>query len=129
MVRDRVGDWRLAWRFALAGVIAGILVIALTETGVTGATFDAGQDQLFPGPTPDSRITLVEVDSRTQRGLGYPFNNGVHAQVINYLSSLRPKVILFDIVLRLTGNNTEPPWVPMPTEVAKTAYTTQSVFA
>jgi len=29
MVRERVGDWRLAWRFALAGFIAGILVIAL----------------------------------------------------------------------------------------------------
>ena len=110
MVRERVGDWKLAWRFALAGVIAGILVIALTQTGFTSATFDAGQDQLFPGPSPDPRITFVEIDSRTQQDLGYPFNNGVHAQVIDYLATLRPKVILFDIVLHLTGKNTEPPF-------------------
>ena len=44
MVRERVGGWGLAWRFALAGLIAGILVIALTQTGLTGATFDAAQD-------------------------------------------------------------------------------------
>ena len=87
MVRDRVGDWRLAWRFALAGVIAGLLVISLAQTGVTNGTFDRGQDQLFPAAAPDPRITYVEVDSRTQRDLGaYPFNNGYHAQVINYLA-------------------------------------------
>src|SRR5438874_7989752 len=39
MVPERHGDWRLAWRFALAGVTAGILVIALAQTGVTRGTF------------------------------------------------------------------------------------------
>src|SRR5256886_5089385 len=109
MVRDRVGDWRIAWRFALAGVIAGILVISLAQTGVTNGTFDRGQDQLFPAAAPDPRITYVEVDSRTQRDLGaYPFNNGYDAQVINYLASLRPRVILFDIVLdHITGKDIE----------------------
>src|SRR6202165_1646721 len=100
MVRDRVGDWRLAWRFALAGLVAGLLVIALASTGVTAATFDGGQDQLFPAPSPDPRISFVEIDSRSQLDLGaYPFNNGYHARVINYLASLHPKVILFDLVL------------------------------
>src|SRR5712692_1344043 len=100
MVRDRVGDWRLAWRFALAGLVAGLLVIALASTGVPAAAFDGGQDQLFPGPAPDPRISFVEIDSRSQLDLGaYPFNNGYHARVINYLASLHPKVILFDIVL------------------------------
>ncbi len=100
MVRDRVGDWRLAWRFALAGLVAGLLVIALASTGVTASTFDGGQDQLFPGPAPDPRISFVEIDSRSQLDLGaYPFNNAYHARVINYLASLHPKVILFDIVL------------------------------
>ena len=112
MVRDRVGGWRLAWRFALAGVIAGILVIALTQTGVTGATFDAGQDQLFPAPTPDSRITLVALDQLSADRLGgYPLiNNDYHAIVINYLMSLNPKVILFDIPLNVeTGPDPELP--------------------
>jgi adenylate cyclase len=79
---------------------------------LTSATFDAGQDQLFPAPAPDPRITYVEIDSRTQRDLGaYPFNNALHAKVINYLASLRPKVILFDIVLdHLTGKDVEPPF-------------------
>ena len=109
MVRERVGDWRLAWRFALAGVIAGLLVIFLTQTGLTSAAFDAGQDQLFPAPPPDPRITFVEVDSRTQKDLGaYPFNNGYHAKVIDYLAGLRPKVILFDLPLdHITGPDIE----------------------
>ena len=25
MVRERVGDWRLAWRFALSGLVAAVL--------------------------------------------------------------------------------------------------------
>jgi adenylate cyclase len=100
MVRDRVGDWRLAWRFALAGLVAGFLVIALASTGVTAATFDGAQDQLFGAPSPDPRISFVEIDSRSQQDLGaYPFNNAYHARVINYLASLQPKVILFDLVL------------------------------
>jgi len=112
MVRERVGDWRLAWRFALAGLVAGLLVITLAQTGVTAGTFDAGQDTLFPAPSPDPQITFVALDSRSQRTLGaFPWNNSYHAQVINYLAGLHPKVILFDIVLdHLTGNSVEPPF-------------------
>src|SRR5690348_13975274 len=109
MVRERVGDWRLAWRFALAGLVAGLLVIALIQTGITAGAFDAGQDQLFPGPAPDPQITFVEIDSRSQTDLGaYPFNNAYHAKVINYLASLHPRVILYDIVLdHVTGQDVE----------------------
>src|SRR5260370_12205592 len=109
MVRDRVGDWRLAWRFALAGLVAGLLVMTLLQTGVTNATFDAGQYQIFPAAAPDPQITLVEIDSRSQKDIGaYPFNNAYHARVLNYLASLRPKVILFDIVLdHITGPDIE----------------------
>jgi len=114
MVRERVGDWKLAWRFALAGMMAGLLVIALAQTGVTAGTFDAGQDRLFPAPAPDPGITLVAIDSRTQRALGaYPWSNAYHAKVINYLASLHPRAILLDIVLdHLTGNDVEPPFEP-----------------
>jgi adenylate cyclase len=67
---------------------------------VTAATFDGAQDQLFAAPAPDPRISFVEIDSRSQQDLGaYPFNNAYHARVINYLASLHPKVILFDLVL------------------------------
>src|SRR5258708_9144450 len=109
MVRERVGDWRLAWRFALAGLVAGLLVIALVQTGITAGTFDAGQDQLFPAPAPDPQITFVEIDSRTQQAIGaYPFTNDYHAKVINYLASLHPKVIFYDVVLdHITGRNVE----------------------
>ena len=112
MVRERVGDWRLSWRFALAGLIAGLLVIALAQTPATGGTFDAAQDRLFPAPGPDPEITLVAIDTATQNNLGiYPFSNANHAQVINYLASLHPKVILFDIVLdHLSGKDLEPPF-------------------
>src|SRR6266851_1959358 len=109
MVRERVGDWRLAWRFALAGLVAGLLVVALVQTRITAGTFDAGQDQLFPAPAPDPQITFVEIDSRTQQAIGaYPFTNDYHAKVINYLASLHPKVIFYDVVLdHITGPNVE----------------------
>jgi len=100
MVRERVGDWRLAWRFALAGLIAGMLVTAFGYFGLINRSFDAAQDQLFPAPSPDPRITLVAIDQKSNDRLGnYPWLNSYHAKVINYLASLHPTVILFDIVL------------------------------
>src|SRR5258706_7116 len=111
MVRERVGDWRLAWRFALAGLIAGMLVTAFGYVGVINRSFDAAQDQLFPAPSPDPRITLVAIDQKSNDRLGtYPWLNSYHAKVINYLASLHPKVILFDIVLdHDTGFDPETP--------------------
>jgi adenylate cyclase len=111
MVRERVGDWRLAWRFALAGLIAGMLVTTFGYIGVINRSFDAAQDQLFPAPSPDPRITLVAIDQRSNDQLGnYPWLNSYHAKVINYLASLHPKVILFDIVLdHVTGFDPETP--------------------
>src|SRR6266446_3577444 len=101
MVRERVGDWKLAWRFALAGLVAGTLVVILASTGVTAGTFDAAQDRLFPAPAPDSRITLVAIYQTSANNLGsYPLvSNSYHATVIKYLMSLHPKVVLFDIPL------------------------------
>jgi adenylate cyclase len=107
MVRERVGDWRSVWRFALAGLIAGLLVAATSQTTVAGPLFFALQDQLFPVPAPSSQVTLVALDSvaaGAQTAAGQPFGpfpwkNAIHAQVINYLASLHPKVILFDVML------------------------------
>ena len=110
MVRQRVGDWKLSWRFALAGLLASVLVIALASTGITAAPFAGGQDQLFPAPAPDSRITLVALDQTSANNLGgYPLiSNAYHAQVINYLMGLNPSVILFDIPLgTFTPNDPE----------------------
>src|SRR6266446_5971541 len=110
MVRERVGDWRLAWRFALAGLIAGMLVTAFGYVGVIGRSFDAAQDQLFPGPPADPRITLVAIDQRSKDDLGaYPWLNSYHAKVINYLAGLHPKVILFDVVLVCTADDAPRP--------------------
>src|SRR5260370_35158415 len=100
MVRERVGDWRSAWRFALAGLIAGMLVTAFGYLGVISRSFDAAQDQLFPGPPADPRITLVAIDQRSKDDLGaYPWLNSYHAKAINYLAGLHPNVILFAVVL------------------------------
>ena len=100
MVRERVGDWRSAWRSALAGLFAGLLVIAVVQTGLLDGPFFAAQDKLFPAPPPDSRITLVAIDKQSKKQLGaYPWSNGYHAQVINYLASLHPSVIVFDALL------------------------------
>src|SRR4051794_29634833 len=110
MVRQRVGDWKLSWRFALAGLLGGVLVIALASTGLAAGPFAGGQDQLFPAPAPDSRITLVALDQTSANNLGgYPLiSNAYHAQVIDYLMSLKPTVILFDIPLStFTPNDPE----------------------
>src|SRR5437879_13923118 len=98
MVRERVGDWRLAWRFALAGVIAGILVIALAQTGVTSGAFDNGQDRLFPAPAPDPRITLVAIDPTSAQNLGgFPLvSNAYHAQCYNHLKLLQTHALRCD---------------------------------
>src|SRR5919206_3179032 len=112
MVRERVGDWTQAWRFALAGLLAAILVIALGSTAITAAPFAGGQDQLFPAPAPDPRSTLVALDQASANNLGgYPLvSNDWHADVISYLLGLNPSVILFDIPLnRLTPSDPENP--------------------
>jgi adenylate cyclase len=106
MVRERVGDWRSAWRFALAGLLAGIVVVATSQTAVVAPLFFALQDQLFPAPEPSPEVTLVALDSTAQRSTDFgpfPWSNEVHAQVINYLASLHPKVILFDVMLDHSG--------------------------
>ena len=100
MVRERVGDWRSVWRFALAGLLAGLLVAATSQTTVAAPLFFALQDQLFPVPTPSPQVTLVALDSVAAKPFGpFPWGNSIHAQVINYLASLHPKVILFDVML------------------------------
>jgi adenylate cyclase len=100
MVRERVGDWRSIWRFALAGLLAGALVVATSQTSVVAPLYFALQDQLFPVPPPSSQVTLVALDSSSSLPFGpFPWTNDVHAKVINYLASLHPRVILFDVML------------------------------
>jgi CHASE2 domain-containing sensor protein len=106
MVRERVGDWRSVWRFALAGLLASALVTATSQTTVAAPLFFALQDQLFPVPAPSSQVTLVALDSVAARRFGpFPYTNDIHAAVINYLASLHPKVILFDIMLDHKGTS------------------------
>ncbi len=116
MVRERVGDWRSAWRSVVAGVAAGLLVIGVLQTGILDGPFFAAQDRLFPAPPPDSGITLVAIDARSKAQLGaYPWDNGYHAKVINYLAGLHPKVILFDVMLNHT--TVDPELLPPPPHV------------
>jgi adenylate cyclase len=104
MVRERVGSWRSVWRFALAGLLAGVIVVATSQTAVVAPLFYALQDQLFPAPAPSSQVTLVALDSTAATPFGpYPWGNDIHAKVINYLASLHPKVILFDVMLDHSG--------------------------
>jgi CHASE2 domain-containing sensor protein len=70
MVRERVGDWKLSWRFALAGLAAGVMIVILASTGAMAGTFDGAQDRLFPAPSPDPRITLVAIDQKSADNLG-----------------------------------------------------------
>src|SRR5476649_676960 len=106
MVRERLGDWRLAWRFALAGLLAGLLVVVLSTRGVMSGPFFAAQDQLFPAPAPDRSVTFIALDQPSLIAVG-TLTNADHARVIDYLSSLHPAVILFDFPLGPTANDPE----------------------
>ena len=121
MIRERVGDWRLAWRFALAGLLAGALVLILSTSGVMNGPLFAAQDQLFPAPKPDQSVTFIALDQSSLAGVG-TLTNADHARVITYLTSLHPSVILYDFPLdRQTGPDNEDPKHPINTK--------QSVFA
>jgi len=110
MVRERVGDWRAALTSTLAGLVAGLLVFGALQSGVLDGPFFAAQDRLFPAPPPDSGITLVAIDQTTRAKLGaFPFYNAYHAQVINNLESLHPKLILYDVNLELGIPDPEDP--------------------
>ena len=106
MVRERLGDWRLAWRFALAGLLAGLLVVVLSTRGVMSGPFFAAQDQLFPAPAPDRSVTFIALDQPSLFAVG-TLTNADHARVIDYLSSLHPAVILFDFPLGPTAIDPE----------------------
>ena len=80
MVRERVGDWRLAWRFALAGLLAGALVLILSTSGVMNGHFFAAQDQLFPAPALDQSVTFIALDQKSQAANGSTPSNADHAR-------------------------------------------------
>ena len=116
MVRERVGDWRLAWRFAIGGLIAGFIVIAIGETEVTAGTFD-GEQQNFGHRIQADALSAV-LDDRYIR--------------VQPISAAR--LLVFKVTA--IREDKESPWVPMPTEAATSAYSakkqlyaTQSVFA
>lgn len=105
MIRERVGDWRLGWRFALAGLLAAALVVILASSGAMNGPFAAAQDQLFPAPKPDQSVTFIALDQGSLAGVGQTISNADHARVINYLASLHPKVILLDLPLNLSSGD------------------------
>ena len=102
-------DWRLAVGLEIRAYRTprGLAGRGTSQTTVAAPLFFALQDQLFPVPAPSSQVTLVALDSvaaNAQTAAGQPFGpfpwgNAIHAQVINYLASLHPKVILFDVML------------------------------
>jgi len=111
VVRERVGNWGSAITSAVAGLVAGLIAFGALQSGLLDGPFFAAQDKLFPAPTPDAGITLVALDgkSATQLG-GYPLvSNAYHAQVINYLMSLHPAAIIYDLPLRATRDDPELP--------------------
>ena len=107
MVRQSLADPRHAWRGGIAGLLAGVVGSAVFGLGWLQGPYDALQDQLFPAPAPSDQVTLVAIDQASAPFLGpYPWSNFHHAKVINYLASLKPRAIVFDVVLdHLTGND------------------------
>ncbi|HEY8643151.1 MAG TPA: adenylate/guanylate cyclase domain-containing protein [Candidatus Dormibacteraeota bacterium] len=107
MVRQSIADPRTAWRGAVAGLLAGILASAVFALGWLQGPYDALQDKLFPAPAPSGLVTLVAIDQSSEPLFGpYPWSNSYHAKVIDYLASLKPRAIIFDVVLdHLSGND------------------------
>src|SRR6266851_3034404 len=155
MVRERVGDWRLAWRFALAGLIAGMLVTAFGYLGVIGRSFDAALASAIASarnvvlvctaddaPRPEFSTVAAAVGERgfatpdaadSVRGVELRPNNACpenEAREPAFLQAFR----IFK--LGAIRENTQSPWVKFPTDAALAAYAAQkrlyawqSVFA
>jgi adenylate cyclase len=107
MVRQSLADPRTAWRGAVAGLLAAVLASAVFGLGWLQGPYDALQDKLFPAPAPSDLVTLVAIDQSSEPLFGpYPWSNSYHAKVIDYLASLKPRAIVFDVVLdHLSGND------------------------
>ena len=127
MVRQRVGDWKLSWRFALAGLLGSVLVIALASTGIAAGPFAGGQGcaaapafhVLIGWPTYEACKDYIAVDEMPGLQL-----KGKSAETFH--------------ILKVTAIRQDPSsrWVAMPTDPALAAYNakkgiyqTQSVFA
>lgn len=107
MVRRSLGDPRTAWRGTLAGLGAALLVAGLFASGLLAGPYAALQDLLFPRPLPGTQVTLIAIDQPSQDKLiqhSWPYTNDYHAQVLEKLTLLHPKVILFDVVPALPSN-------------------------
>jgi hypothetical protein len=118
MVRDRVGDWRSVWRFALAGLLASTLVVATSQTTVAAPLFFALQDQLFPVPAPSSQVTLVALDSVAAKRFGSV--DEMPGLQLKGKSAEKFRVLK----VRAVREDKTKPWVQFPTEVAADAYAT-----
>jgi hypothetical protein len=110
MVRERVGDWRSAWRFALAGLLAGFLVVATSQTAVVAPLFYALQDQLFPAPAPASQVTAVVLAAYAVDEMPGLQLKGKSAETFR----------LFNVTA-IRQDKTSP-WVQFPTAAAMTSY-------
>lgn len=102
MVRPSLVDPSTAWRGVAAGLGAGGLVLGAFLSGVLGGPYDALQDRLWPAAAPSQEVTLVALDQTSEREIArhdWPISNSFHAQVIDSLARLHPRVIVFDIVL------------------------------
>ena len=102
MVRPSLVDPRTAWRGIAVGLVVGAVLAAGSLSRVLGAPYDALQDRLWPGPAPAGEVTLVALDQVSENELArhdWPISNSYHARVIDALARLRPRVIVFDIVL------------------------------
>src|SRR5438034_8646102 len=127
MVRQRVGDWKLSWRFALAGLLGSVLVIALASTGIAAGPFAGGQGcaaapafhVLIGWPTYEACKDYIAVDEMPGLQL-----KGKSAETF--------RILKVTAIREGAGS----PWVPIPTDAASEAfaakrklYTTQEVFA
>jgi adenylate cyclase len=107
MVRQSLADPRTAWRGAVAGLLAAVLASGVFALGWLQGPYDALQDKLFPAPAPSDLVTLVAIDQKSSDALGpFPWSNAINAKVISYLAGLKPKALVFDVVLdHVTGHD------------------------
>jgi class 3 adenylate cyclase len=104
MVRQNLVGYRTAWRGTVAGLLVGIVLALVFSLNLLLGPYTALQDSLFPAPSPDPEITLVAADQASEHAFlgesgAYPWSNKFHAQVIDNLVKLRPRLLVIDIVL------------------------------
>lgn len=97
---------KLAHAFVITGLVSGILSLFFL-LGFFQAWQLALSDNLFTPRKPNSSIVIIAIDDKSIQAIGrWPWDRSIHAQLLNLLTTAKPKAIGIDISFFEPSNST-----------------------